>query len=475
MNAEVFRGFRFRSLGPGVTSGRVADLEIDPNDDNVWYVAAGSGGLWKTVNRGDSWTPIFDDYPSYSLGCVKVDPKNSDVVWLGTGENTSNRSAGYGDGIYKSTDAGQTWRRMGLEHSEHIQRVLIDPRDSDVVYVAAQGPLWSAGGDRGLYKTTDGGEHWKRVLHVSDDTGITDAVLDPANPDLIFAAAYQRRRAVGQTIGGGPEAGIFKSVDGGTTWTKRDQGLPTSHMGRIALAVDARHPGRVYALIVAQGDEGGFFVSEDAGATWTRKSDYSGGDPQYYGEIFVDPHHDEGVWSLDVRFHRSVDGGRTFEAMRFPIHVDQHELVFDDDDPKHLLVGNDGGLYETRDGGATWRHFTNLPLSQFYRVGTDTTRPFYNVAGGSQDNGTISGPSRTRHRVGIRNSDWKHIGGGDGFQARFRSRRSEHRVFAVSKRRPRPSRSADGKSARASGRRAPPAMAKKAGPRPNPAGTGTAR
>ncbi|MFP6640956.1 MAG: glycosyl hydrolase, partial [Myxococcota bacterium] len=371
------------------------------------------------MNRGNSWTPIFDDQPSYSLGCVEVDPRNSSVVWLGTGENTSNRSVGYGDGIYKSTDAGRTWRRMGLENSEHIQRVLIDPRDSDVVYVASQGPLWAPGGDRGLYKTTDGGQHWTRVLQVSEDTGITDVVLDPQDPDVIFAAAYQRRRAVGQTIGGGPEAGIFKSTDGGATWARLKQGLPSGHVGRIALAVDKRHPGRVYALVVAQGDEGGFFVSENAGADWTRTSDYSGGDPQYYGEIFVDPHRPDSVWALDVQFHRSVNAGRSFEAVRFSIHVDQHDLVFDEEDPKHLLVGNDGGLYETWDGGNTWRHFTNLPLSQFYRVGVDGTRPFYNVAGGSQDNGSILGPSRTHHRVGIRTSDWQRIGGGDGFQARF--------------------------------------------------------
>lgn len=419
MSADTFRGFRFRSLGPSLTSGRVADVEVDPNDANVWYVAAGSGGLWKTVNRGNTWTPIFDDHPSYSLGCVKVDPRNSSVVWLGTGENTSNRSVGYGDGIYKSTDAGRTWRRVGLENSEHIQCVVIDPRDSDVIYVASQGPLWAPGGDRGLYKTTDGGETWKRALHVSEDTGITDVVLDTQNPDVIYAAAYQRRRAVGQTIGGGPEAGIFKSTDGGKTWERLRQGLPSCHLGRIALAVDTRRPGRVYALVVAQRDEGGFFVSDDAGANWTRASDYSGGDPQYYGEIFVDPHRADTIWALDVLFNRSQDGGRSFRSLRFPIHVDQHDLVFDDKDPKHLLVGNDGGLYETRDGGDTWRHFTNLPLSQFYRVGIDGSRPFYNVAGGSQDNGTIMGPSRTRHRVGIRTSEWRKIGGGDGFQARF--------------------------------------------------------
>jgi photosystem II stability/assembly factor-like uncharacterized protein len=416
---DTFKGMAFRGIGPSLTTGRVADVEIDPNNANIWYVAVGSGGLWKTVNRGDTWTPIFDDYPSYSHGAVVVDPRNSNIVWLGTGENSNSRSASYGDGVYKSTDAGETWRRVGLEHSEHIQRIVIDPRDSDVVYVAAQGPLWASGGHRGLYKTTDGGRTWTRVLHVSDDTGITDMVFDPENPDVIYAAAYQRRRAVGQLIAGGQEAGIFKSTDAGASWQKLEDGLPTADKGRIALAADPRHPGRVYALVVAQGDHGGFFRTEDAGATWTRTSEYAGGDPQYYGEIWVDPHQPETIWVIEVRIHRSVDGGRTFEPMDYPIHVDHHEIVFDESDPMHMIIGNDGGLYETRDGGDTWRHFTNLPLSQFYRVSADNARPFYNVCGGTQDNGTHCGPSRTMNSVGIRTSDWIAVGGGDGFQGYY--------------------------------------------------------
>jgi photosystem II stability/assembly factor-like uncharacterized protein len=240
---------------------------------------------------------------------------------------------------------------VGLEHSEHIQRILIDPRDSNAVYVAAQGPLWAAGGHRGLYKTTDGGHTWTRVLHVSEDTGITDVVLHPGEPDVVYASAYQRRRAVGQTIGGGPEAGLFKSADGGATWKRLSEGLPAVDMGRIALAVDERIPERVYALVVARGDEGGFFRSEDAGENWTRTSDYSGGDPQYYGEIFVDPHSAETIWNIEVRIHRSTDGGHTFEPLDLPIHVDHHEIVFDDTDPDHMWIGNDGGLYETWDGG----------------------------------------------------------------------------------------------------------------------------
>jgi photosystem II stability/assembly factor-like uncharacterized protein len=257
------------------------------------------------------------------------------------------------------------------------------------------------------------------VLHVTDDTGITDAVFHPEDPDIIYAAAYQRRRAVGQTIGGGPEAGIFKSTDAGTTWERIENGLPTVDMGRIALGVDKRQPERVYALVVAQGEHGGFFRSEDGGAVWERRSDYSGGDPQYYGEIFVDPHQHDTIWNIEVPITRSSDGGATWEEMDFAIHVDHHEIVFDEDDPNHMWIGNDGGLYETFDLGATWRHFTNLPLSQFYRVSADETRPFYFVCGGAQDNGTICGPSRTLNRVGIRTSDWFEVGGGDGFQAYF--------------------------------------------------------
>ncbi|HET7620053.1 MAG TPA: hypothetical protein VFK20_16215 [Vicinamibacterales bacterium] len=419
LNAETFSDFQFRTLGPSLTTGRVSDVDIDPQNTNVWYVATAAGGVWKTENRGNTWTPIFDDYGSYSIGCVVVDPKNPNVVWVGTGENNNQRSVSFGDGVYKSTDAGKTFTRVGLEHSEHIQNIVIDPRNSDVVYVTAIGPLWAPGGDRGLYKTTDGGKTWKAVLTISPDTGVTDMAMNPKNPDVIYAAALQRRRAVGQLIGGGPESALYKTTNGGRTWTKLTKGLPSVEMGRIGLGIDPRNPNRVYALVTAQKNQGGFYRSDDAGATWTRTSDYKGGDPGYYNEIFVDPNVPDTIWSPQTNIYRSQDGGKTFKQVSLPgVHVDHHEVVWDPKDPRHMIIGNDGGLYESYDDMKTWRHFTNLPLSQFYRLSTDNALPFYHVCGGAQDNGSICGPSRTMNRAGIRTSDWYTVGGGDGFQGR---------------------------------------------------------
>jgi photosystem II stability/assembly factor-like uncharacterized protein len=466
LTAETMRAVEFRGVGPSLTTGRISDVAVDPRNPSVWYVAVASGNLWKTENRGNTWTPIFDDQGSFSLGAVTVDPRDSSVIWLGTGENNNQRSVAFGDGLYKSTNAGNTWKRMGLENSEHIQNIVVDPRNSNVVYVTAIGPLWSAGGDRGLYKTTDGGQTWKSVLTISADTGVTDLVMDPKAPDVLYAAAYQRRRAVGQLIGGGPESGLYKSTNAGQTWTKLTKGLPTVEIGRIGLGIHWRNPRTVYALVTAQLGQGGFFRSDDAGASWTRIGKsvgggrgerggapatppqpcrplgatppqpsaeapatggrgnatddcYRGGDPGYYHEIYVDAHDPETIWSLQTNVDRSTDGGKTWQGVPMAgVHVDHHDIVFDASDKNHILLANDGGLYETWDGMKTWRHFTNLPLSQFYRVSTDNTKPFYNVCGGAQDNGTICGPSRTMNRVGIRTSDWYSVGGGDGFQAR---------------------------------------------------------
>jgi len=418
LTAEHVREVTLRSLGPTIRPGRVADIAVDPRNRSVWYLANGSGGLWKTTNRGNDWKPVFDEGGSYSLGCVTIDPRNPDVVWLGTGENSSNRSVGYGDGVYRSTDGGQSWKKMGLHDSQHIGRIIVDPRDSDVVFVAAEGPLWSPGGDRGLFKTTNGGQTWKAVLEVSENTGVTSLDYDPRNPDVMYAASYQRRRHVGLLIGGGPESAIYKTSDGGKSWKKLTNGLPEADKGRIALAVSPQKPDVVYALVCAAGDQSGFFRSADCGETWTRQSGYEVVDPQYYGEIYPDPRQYDRVYAIDSTIHVTEDGGKKFQPVPWRIHVDNHAIVFDPADANHLLVGNDGGLYESYDHGETWRHFTNLPTSQFYRVAADNARPFYNVGGGTQDNGSMAGPSRTKYSVGIRASEWIQTGGGDGFQSR---------------------------------------------------------
>jgi len=419
VTSELVSELRLRPLGPTLKPGRVADIAVDPRNRSVWYLANGSGGLWKTTNRGNDWEPIFDDGGSYSLGCVTIDQRNPDVVWLGTGENSSNRSVGYGDGIYKSTDGGKSWKCMGLRGSQHIGKILVDPRDSDVVLVAAEGPLWSGGGDRGLFKTTDGGQSWRAVLPISRNTGVTDIALDPRDPDLIYAASYQRRRHVGALIGGGPESAVYKTSDGGRIWKKLTSGLPTVDKGRIALAVSPQNPDVVYALVCTSGEDGGFFRSSDRGETWIRQSGYKVVDPQYYGEIYADPHLFDRIYAMDMISNVTEDGGRNFKRVSWRMHVDHHAMAFDPTDPDHLLVGNDGGLYESYDHGNTWRHFTNLPTAQFYRVETDNAQPFYNVYGGTQDNGSMSGPARTSYRVGIRTSEWIQTAGGDGFQPRI--------------------------------------------------------
>src|SRR3989442_2074874 len=262
LTADLVKGLELRSIGPALSTGRIQDVAIDPKNPSVWYVASAFGGLWKTVNRGISFTPVFDDGGSFTLCCVVIDPKDSKTVWLGTGENLSQRSAHFGDGVYKSVDEGKTWKRMGLASSEHIGRILVDPRNANVVYVAAQGPTWSAAGDRGLYKTTDAGATWKAVLTISPDTGVNDITFDPKNPDIIYASSYQRRRAVGQPIGGGPEGGLYKTTDGGGKWTRLSKGLPSGDMGRIALGVDPPKPRVGFALIFSKRGEAGFYRSQ---------------------------------------------------------------------------------------------------------------------------------------------------------------------------------------------------------------------
>ncbi len=416
LTSGTVSALKWRGIGPAFMSGRITEIAVDPTNERTWYVSVASGGVWKTINAGVQWEPIFDEYGSYSVGTVVVDPHDPLTIWVGTGENNSQRSVAYGDGIYKSVDGGKSFRNMGLESSEHIARILIHPEDSNTVYVAAQGPLWSSGGERGVYLTGDGDETWTKVLEISDDTGVTDLLMDPRDPDVLYAAAYQRRRHVWTLLDGGPEAGIHKTVDGGETWVELTSGLPSGDLGRIGLAISPQRPDVVYALVDAA--EGrGTYVSENAGASWSKRSDYVTGSPQYYQELFADPHQFDRLYAMDTRAQRSEDGGRTWNSVgEQDKHIDNHALWIDPDDENHLLNGNDCGLYESFDRGSTWRFFTNLPITQYYKLSVGNDAPFYTVCGGTQDNATHCGPARTTAVNGIRNSDWTIPVFGDGFE-----------------------------------------------------------
>lgn len=416
LTSAQISGLDFRCIGPALTSGRVVDLAFNPDNHNEYYVAVASGGVWKTTNHGVSFQPIFDNEASYSVGCITMDPNQSSTLWVGSGENNNQRSVAYGDGVYKSVDAGRSWKNMGLKDSEHISKIIVHPDNSDVIYVAAYGPLWSDGGDRGIYRSTDGGATWENLHNVSDKTGAADLIMDPTNPDILYAAYHQRRRHVFTYIGGGPESAVYKSTDGGETWQEAMSGLPKGKMGRVGLAVSPADANVVYAIIEAEGDAGGFFRSNNKAGTWSKQSGYKTSG-NYYQEIICDPYDVNKVFSMATWLHHTEDGGQSFvptgEANK---HVDNHCIWIDPIDTDHWIVGCDGGLYETYDHAHTWEFKANLPITQFYKVSIDYDQPFYNVFGGTQDNNSQAGPARTLNNAGILNSDWYITVGGDGYE-----------------------------------------------------------
>ena len=412
--------FNLRNVGPAFLSGRIADIKTHPENESVWYVATGSSGVWKTVNAGTTWTPIFDDQPSYSTGCITLDPSNPDVVWVGTGENVGGRHVAYGDGIYRSDNGGTTWKNMGLKKSEHISEIIVHPDNSDVVWVAAQGPLWTSGGERGLYKTTDGGTSWKRVLGNDKWTGVTDIMIDPRNPQILYAATWDRHRTVAALMGGGPGTALYRSDDGGENWTKLTNGLPKSNMGKIGITISPQNPDVVYAAIELDRTQGAVFRSSNRGASWTKMSDtVSGGTgPHYYQELYASPHEFDRLYLMNVRVLTSGDGGKTFVQLKEQDkHSDNHAIVFKKDDPNYIMLGTDAGIYETFDNAETWRYIKNLPLTQFYKVAVNNAEPFYHIFGGTQDNGSAGGPSATDEREGIANKHWYKTLFADGHQS----------------------------------------------------------
>ncbi len=407
---------KWRSIGPALTSGRISDLAVNPNNPFEYYVAVASGGVWKTSNWGVDYTPIFDNESSYSIGCITIDPNNPNTVWVGTGENNNQRSVAYGDGIYKSLDGGKSWKNMGLKNSEHIGNIIVHPENSDVVYVSVYGPLWNKGGDRGIYKTLNGGKTWDKILYVDEHTGFNEIHMDPRNSDVLYAASHQRRRHVYTYVGGGPGSGLHKSSDGGKTWKKINKGLPSVEIGRIGMDISDADPEIIYAIVEASDRKGGFYKSTDRGESWRKQSSKvtSG---NYYQEIFADPVDVDVVYVMDTYMGVTLDGGKTFKYVDEKYkHVDNHAMWINPKNNSHWLVGCDGGIYETFDKGAKWDYKKNLPVTQFYKVSVDNSAPFYNVYGGTQDNYTLGGPSRVNNNHGISNQDWFVTHGGDGFE-----------------------------------------------------------
>ncbi len=405
---------KWREIGPAVVGGRISDLAVDESDTRVIYVGTATAGVWKSTNHGTTWTALFTHESTSSVGDVTLAPSNPNVVWVGTGEPQNRQSSPWGDGVFRSVDGGRTWANLGLQETRHISRIQVHPRNPDIAYVAAVGSLWRSSPERGVYKTTNGGAAWDLVLFVDSETGAIELAMDPNDPNTLFAAMYQRRRTAWGFNGGGPGSGLYRTVDGGATWERLQEGLPEGDLGRIGLDIHRRDGNLIFARVQARRGQGGVYASRDRGDTWERLSSINPR-PMYFGLIRVDPNNPERVYLGGQNLMRSDDGGRSFTPDGAEnVHPDHHALWIDPSDSSHLLLGGDGGVSTSFDGSDTWRFYDNLPVAQFYEIGFDRRNPYW-VCGGLQDNGSWCGPSNTLDSQGIRNADWQNIGGGDGF------------------------------------------------------------
>ena len=412
LDDTFLKNLQFRAIGPAIMGGRIDDIAVVENNPSTYYVGTATGGVWKTTNNGTTFDPIFDEQGSTSIGDIAIGPSDPSIIWVGTGEPNNRQSSSWGDGVYRSLDAGKTWTNMGLRDSKHIGRVVIDSSNANIVYVAVLGHLWGPNKERGVFKTTDGGKTWNNVLFINEDTGVIDLAMDPASPLTLYAAAYQRRRTPWGFNGGGVNSAIYKTIDGGATWNKLTKGLPEGITGRIGLDIYRRDPNIIYALV--ENAKGGAFRSDDRGETWRKVSDVNSR-PMYYSQIRIDPNNDQRVWQLAANMFNSDDGGKTWvQNLVQRIHGDFHALWIDPANSNHVLAGSDGGMHASYDRGRTWDFINTIPLGQFYEVSLDNQKPFW-VYGGLQDNGSWSGPSGTLNQEGITNDDWFRTGGGDGF------------------------------------------------------------
>src|SRR5438309_8740160 len=415
---DKLKNLEFREIGPANMGGSIDDFAVVESNPNIVYVGTASGGVWKTNNNGTTWEPVFDKESVSTIGDIAIAPSDPSLVWVGTGEPNNRQSSSWGDGVYKSLDGGKTWKKMGLEATRHIGRIVTHPENPEVVYVAAQGHLWGPNPERGVYKTSDGGKTWAQVLKINEDTGVSDIAMDPESPDILYAAAYERRRTPYGFNGGGPDGGIYKTSDGGASWKKLTKGLPYENsggdIGRIGLDIYRKDPNIVYAIV--QHEKGGTYRSDDKGETWKKMGD-TNPRPSYYSQIRIDPNNDLRIWELGAQMFYSEDGGKKFATDRVKgIHGDFHAMWIDPGDSNHMIAGSDGGIHWSYDNGRTWDFVNTIAIGQFYEISVDNEKP-YHICGGLQDNGSWCGPSQSLTRDGITNEDWSVIHGGDGFYA----------------------------------------------------------